>query len=219
LIRTFCKVGEIGVSPSGLYDAQDIIETSGIKIGDNLFSFRSSEVASRISRAFPYLSDVTVRRVIPSGVSISFSHEMGSIAIRLGEDYYALDDSQRVLKRCDDPDDGGVHRVTVVSDRISRCVVGEKIEYNDVNLFDMVDDICRAVELNDVLDKIDTIDLTDKFDVTMDYDSRFEIKLGNTENIRYKIAMVVKVVAQLYEDDRGEIDVRETSTAYVKLYG
>ena len=74
------------------------------------------------------------------------------------------------------------------------------------------------LEHNGVLEKIDTIDLTDKFDVTMDYDGRFTVFLGNTENLKYKIAMVMKVVEELYEDDSGVIDVRETSTAYVKLH-
>jgi len=82
----------------------------------------------------------------------------------------------------------------------------------------MVDQIIVAVEANGVVDKIDTIDMTDKFDISMDFDSRFDVKLGSTENIKYKIAMVVKVVEELYEDDIGQIDVRETSTAYVKLY-
>ena len=76
----------------------------------------------------------------------------------------------------------------------------------------------KAVEENGVLEKIDTIDLRDKFDIVMDFDSRFEIELGSTENLKYKIAMVLKVVEELYEDDSGVIDVRETSTAYVKLY-
>lgn len=218
LIRTLCKVGEIGISPTELYDAQDIVEVSGIRIGENLFGFDASAARERIARAFPYLDDVSVTRVIPSGVSISFTHNMGTMAIRLGDDYYAIDDEQKVLKKCSAPDDGGVHRITVISDRISRCVVGEKIVYSDDNIFSMVDDICRAVDANGVLGKISFIDLTDKFDVTMDYDSRFEIKLGNTENMNYKIAMVVKVVAQLYPDDTGQIDVRETSTAYVKRY-
>ena len=218
LIRTLCKVGEIGISPTELYDPRDIVEVTGIRIGDNLFSFNASEAEKRIAESFPYLDDISVARVIPSGVSISFTHNMGTMAIRLGDDYYAVDDEQKVLKKCAAPDDGGVHRITVISDRISRCVVGEKIVYNDDNLFSMVDDICRAVDANGVLDKISFIDLTDKFDVTMDYDSRFEIKLGNTENMSYKIAMVVKVVAQLYPDDTGQIDVRETSTAYVKRY-
>ncbi|MBQ9545094.1 MAG: FtsQ-type POTRA domain-containing protein [Clostridia bacterium] len=218
LIRTLCKVGEIGISPTELYDPQDIVEVTGIKIGDNLFSFSSAAAEKNIAQNFPYLDKISVRRVLPSGVSISFEHNMGTMAIRLGDDYYAIDDDQTVLKKCEAPDDGGVHRITVISDRISRCVVGEKMVYNDDNLFSMVDDICRAVDANGVLDKISFIDLTDTFDVTMDYDSRFEIKLGNTENMNYKIAMIVKVVAQLYPDDTGQIDVRETSTAYVKRY-
>lgn len=218
LIRTLCKVGEITVTPTELYDEDQIVEQTGISIGDHLFSFSSAELTERLERSFPYLKNIKISRILPSGVHVGFTEELGDMCLRLGDDYYPIDDSQTVLKRCSSPDDGGTHRITVVSDRISRCVVGEKIEYTDTTLFQMVDDILRAVEENGVLDKIDTIDLRDKFDVVMDFDSRFEIELGSTENLKYKIAMVMKVVEELYEDDSGVIDVRETSTAYVKLH-
>ncbi len=218
LITTLCKVGEITVSEGSLYDPQQIVASTGIQPGDNLFSFRAGVVERKISEEYPYLKEVRVERRLPSGVHVRFREELGDMCIQLGEEYYPIDDEQTVLKRCDSPDDGGTHRITIISDRISRCVVGEKLQYSDASLFRMVDEICRAVEENGVLEKIHTIDITDKFDVVMDFDSRFSIQLGSTENLKYKIAMVVKVVEELYEDDRGEIDVRETSTAYVKLY-
>lgn len=218
LIVTLCKVGEITVSETSLYDPQEIIALTGIGVGDNLFSYDSKKVEQKIRENYPYLLDVKVSRSLPSGVHIRFREELGDMCIQLGKDYYPIDKNQTVLKCCSSPDDGGVHRIVIVADRISRCVVGEKLQYRDTTLFGMVDEICRAVEANGVLEKIQTIDMTDKFDIVMDFDSRFEIKLGSTENLKYKIAMVLKVVEELQEEDRGEIDVRETSTAYVKLY-
>ncbi len=218
LIRTLCKVGEITVAPTTQYDPRQIVSLTGIQAGDHLFSFSASQVASVLEKNFPYLKNVKISRSLPSGVHVDFTEDLGAMCIRLGEDYYPIDASQKVLKRCSSPDDGNTHRITIVSDRISRCVVGEKIEYTDSTLFSMVDDILKAVDENGVLEQIDTIDLRDKFDLVMDFDSRFEIRLGSTENLKYKIAMVVKVVDELYDDDAGVIDVRETSTAYVKLY-
>lgn len=218
LVRTLCKVGTLTLDPTALYDPQQILEVSGIRAGDNLFGFSSADVQQRLQNAFPYLRRIRIQRTLPGQVHLSFQEELGSVCVKLGQDYYPLDSQQIVLKQCGSAQDGGSHRITVVSDRIRRCVVGEKIQYSDTTLFDMVDAICRAVEDNGVLEKIDTIDLTDKFDVTMDYDGRFTVFLGNTENLKYKIAMVMKVVEELYQDDTGEIDVRQTSTAYVKLY-
>lgn len=218
LVRTLCKVGSVTLDATTLYDPQQILEVSGIRVGENLFGFSADQARARIQSAFPYLRRVQIRRTLPGQVHLSFQEELGSVCVRLGQDYYPLDSQQIVLKQCASPGDGGTHRITVVSDRIRRCVVGEKIQYSDTTLFDMVDAICRAVEDNGVLEKIHTIDLTDKFDVTMDYDGRFTVFLGNTENLKYKIAMVMKVVEELYQDDAGEIDVRQTSTAYVKLY-
>ncbi|MBE6591122.1 MAG: FtsQ-type POTRA domain-containing protein [Ruminococcaceae bacterium] len=218
LITNLCKVATVDVKPTELYSVEDIIASAGIKEGDVLYSIDAARIEKKLEAEYHYLCNVKVSLVFPSSVSISFDEDMGDMCIKLGEEYYAINDEQRVIKMCSSPDDGGVHRITVVSDRIQRCVVGEKVIYSDDTLMNMVDQIIVAVEANGVVDKIDTIDMTDKFDISMDFDSRFDVKLGSTENIKYKIAMVVKVVEELYEDDIGQIDVRETSTAYVKLY-
>ena len=218
LILTLCKVGEITAEAGKLYRQEELIAAMGIQTGENLFSFRAGDVAKKIEREYPYLKDVQVQRHLPSRVHLSFREVLGDMCIKFGDEYYPIDQGQTVLKRCDSPRDGETHRITLISGHVSRCVVGEKLEYTDSSLFRIVDGICRAVDENGVLDKIDTIDLSNKFDVVMDFDSRFEIRLGSTENLKYKIAMVIKVVSELEPDDRGEIDVSETSTAYVKLY-
>jgi cell division septal protein FtsQ len=218
LITNLCKVETIEITPTELYDTNEIMASTGIKQGDVLYGIDVKSVKSKLEEKYHYLKDIKLSLVFPSTVSISFGEDMGDMCLKLGDEYYVIDDSQKVLKRCDDPSDGGAHRITVVSNRIQRCIVGEKVVYSDDTLMKMVDQIILAVDANGVLEKINTIDMTDKFDITMDFDSRFDVKLGSTENVKYKIAMVIKVVEELYEDDIGQIDVSETGMAYVKLY-
>ena len=59
--------------------------------------------------------------------------------------------------------------------------------------------------------------MTDKFHIALVYDNRFNVQLGNSEDLSFKIALFLKVTEQLYDTDKGEIDVSDLKAAYVKL--
>jgi len=61
------------------------------------------------------------------------------------------------------------------------------------------------------------VDLDDKFNLRISYLGRFEILLGDREDLKYKFAMVREVIKELGEGTAGSIDISDPNTAYVKL--
>jgi len=51
------------------------------------------------------------------------------------------------------------------------------------------------------------VDVTDMGSVKMQYGQRFQIQLGDTTQMAYKIEMALAAVAQLADHDRGTLDV------------
>ena len=64
-ITVFLKVADIEVKGLTKYDEDDIIATSGIKVGDNMFAVNKFNVAEKILNEYPYLKTIKIRRKLP----------------------------------------------------------------------------------------------------------------------------------------------------------
>jgi len=67
--------------------------------------------------------------------------------------------------------------------------------------------ILQYLEDHDVLGDVVSVDVTDMGSVKMQYGQRFQIQLGDTTQMAYKIEMALAAVAQLADHDRGTLDV------------
>lgn len=210
-------VRSIKVDGVSLYEADEIIRESGIKKGKSLASLDVSDAEKRLVAGFPFVEQASVTRKLPDRVEISITENKGPISIEVAGEKFALSDDLIVMSRI--PSDDAVHRVGLKNDDVKRCVVGEKLEYNDSDLDLMTPLMFEAIKQLGVVDKVDYIDLTDKFHIRLKYDGRFVVRLGNHKDLQFKTKLFTKVAEKLGPEDRGEIDVTDIKAAYVKLSG
>ena len=55
--------------------------------------------------------------------------------------------------------------------------------------------------------KVTVIDMSDAANPTLEYDSRFLVKLGAMDNTEYKFGKMLSAASQLSADDAGTLDV------------
>ena len=73
--------------------------------------------------------------------------------------------------------------------------------------------ILAAMEQWGLTEVITTVDLTKLYDIELWYGERFEIKLGSTEDLAYKIQYLQAVLENLNDSQSGVIDLTfETET-------
>ena len=72
---------------------------------------------------------------------------------------------------------------------------------------DVVLTILAELENNGVIGRIVYLDVSNLNNITMEYGQRFDIVLGTSENLSYKIAYMAQAIAQLPEYETGELDV------------
>ena len=60
----------IAVVGNSRYTAQEVIDASGVQIGDNLFQMNKNQISQRILQQLPYVGEVSPQRGLPSTLTI-----------------------------------------------------------------------------------------------------------------------------------------------------
>ena len=89
-------VQNVYVEGADVVSASEILELSGIKQGENIFSFKASAVEKKI-KTLPMVKNVSVVRIYPNNVKIVITERIASMAFSMDNLYYALDDEGMVL--------------------------------------------------------------------------------------------------------------------------
>ena len=62
-----------------------------------------------------------------------------------------------------------------------------------------------------LLEHIRALDMEKEYDITLWYDDRYEIKLGGTDELAYKIRYLCSILDQLSEYQAGTIDLTQAA--------
>ncbi len=100
---TLFTVQEISVnfrtSTTAEYSNEDIIASSGLKKGKNIFFLKKQPAINNIEKAHPYLEVVNIETSFPSKLTIHLRERESFYAIQSQEGYLIVDHSLKVLER------------------------------------------------------------------------------------------------------------------------
>lgn len=211
------KISVQSQTPLHITDGE-IISAAGIALGDNLLSLDEDSAEGALITAYPYFESVEFEKTMPSELTIIPKIQKGFMYINIGGDCFIISDACRALEKVDDPFYDGYHRTEVKVGGVKKCICGEDIIFEDADTAELIATIWSAIMSKNVSDKIVSFDITDKFNMKLNYDNRLTAVLGNYEYMQYKIALFVKVARdELNERDYGTVDVTDTNGAIVSL--
>ena len=98
----FFRVNHIEVEGNQRYSAQEIIDASGIQIGDNLVALPRGRIASNILSKLPYVEGVVPRRALPDGVVLVVTERTAAASVDTGEGRWLISIQGKLLE----PDPG-----------------------------------------------------------------------------------------------------------------
>ena len=74
-----------------------------------------------------------------------------------------------------------------------------------------------ALDGSGILDKIVSVDMTNRFEIYFWYEDRFYVYMGTVDDAEIKTAFLVKVIEKL-GNNRGNIDVSDTREASFSIF-
>lgn len=200
---------DVSVSGSNVYSNEDIKKTAESISGKNVLLLNTDKLKEAILAEYPALKEVSVKKKLPSGISVSVTDEHPFYHISFDGEYYLLSNDLRVMEITSDANRvEGVMEI-IMSD-IKKARIGAMIEFYGEYQYGYIKDLLEEIRLHEVGASVVSVDASDKFDITLEYGERFTVKLGVGENIQTKLTLAKAYIDSLPENETGIIDSSST---------
>lgn len=203
-------------SAEWVYNSQDIINASGVSVGQKLLFAYLFADEDNITETLPYIEEVEITIEFPGTVIITFSEAEAAFAHENDNGTYVL--LSRSLKVLDTDATDTDNATLVLGLSFTKTQEGETAEFEDDSI---AEDIIEIREYCDEYDisKITKINIESIYDITIVYKNLVTIELGSMSNMAEKIRMAAATIED--RDDEGlslsvVIDVSDYTTAYVR---
>ena len=227
-LSVFFKVGTITVSGADVYSPWSVREASGIQEGDNLLTFSRARAGAQIRAALPYVDKVRIGIKLPETVIIYIEELSVAYAIKSSDgDWWLITSDGRIVEQVDGVTASNytqVLGVTVMNPQVGENAVatenaptetdasGEPIPVlvtGAQRLFSALQ-ILKALEANDIVGEAASVDVSMLESVVLWYGTRYQVNLGDTNRMEYKIACMNDTILQLSDYQSGILDISFT---------
>lgn len=217
-MAVFLKIEYLNVTGNTLYSSEEIIEESGISIGMNLYAINKKASKASVMNSFPYVGDVTVRRTLPSTVTLRITEEPPKYYTEIYGEYFVLSTALRVLERSEDFEYiKNKNLMPLLLPDVKYAVVGEKVGFRSDLSFDYLDALLKSIEACEVSEKLTKIDVSSKYNIYVTYEDRFRIYLGTSADTDTKLIFAEMIINTFDSDQKGEIDAHDITVGSVLL--
>lgn len=204
-VTVFLKVADIEVSGTTRYEASDIIATSGIESGDNLFAINKFEVAERILDEYPYIEQIKIRRRLPDTFTFEIVERVPSAYIEGEGSRWLIDNNAYIVELL-------AKDAAVKVPKITGCEVVTPREGSDLILKNedqlvALREVLTSLRKTEMTDKTVRVDMGKLYAINIVMGDRFLIELGDSQELSAKIRMLNAVLSELGEYDKGTINV------------
>jgi cell division protein FtsQ len=196
-------IKRIDVQGNNYSTKMQLVETSGISNGDNLFKTSLSQARHRLE-SDPYIIEAKLSRKLPDGVLISIREREEDFAVKTAEGVAIVDYEGMVLRLSDDA--GSLTLVENLS--VDRAEPGKALEVEEAALLTQLIQLMRVVEAGDLFFKrISASDVSIKAYI---YDNL--VCRGSLKNIKDNVESLKAVLVDLQDKEatRGTIYISGT---------
>lgn len=232
-LSVFFKVKNIRVSGAEVYTAWAVQEASGIQEGDSLLTFSRTRAGAQIQANLPYVKNVSFGIRLPDTVNIIIEEERVVYAIKdqdeqwwlMNSEGYVVDQAQKgqasnytqiLGVTLDHPlkgEMGMAAEAPVIAPITETDPTSETTEtvtpmatVSGAQRLSIALQIIQALEDNDIVGEAASINLAQTQSITLWYGTRYQINLGDSSNLEYKIACMNSVIMNMQNYDSGVLD-------------
>lgn len=209
VVSLFFRVSEIEVVNASEYSDEDIIRSSGIEEGANLFFVDRFSAASKIFSDLPYMDTVSIRRQVPGKIIIQAEGSAPAAWMLLDEEYWFIDRNGQMLGTVSQseaeayPEIRSLVPVTVIAG--VEMMFDDKDEVNAKRL-DYLRQLLTSLQAEGMLPYIQWIDFKNVANPCLRLDDRITVYLGEMDDTEYKIALLRDATEKLSAEDTGMLN-------------
>lgn len=191
-ITVLFQIDTVQVTGQSRYSEQEIIQMSGIEMGENLFLADTKTAEQQIEEKLPYIGQAKVSRRLPAKILISVQEAEVSGAIAYNGKYAVISPDGKMLEFSDTLPEG----VSLIQGmELASAEVGKKIVYEDPEEQELFTELAQSLAQHG-LAPITKIDMTNLYDIVVEYDGRIVMKFGLPSDMDYKVRFAKTVLSQ-----------------------
>lgn len=198
----------IEVEGNSRYTAEQIVTQSGLEKGQNLLHMDTDSAGMRISAAFPYIDEVEVQKSFPTKIMIVVKEAEKWYQVSSSGVNAAISRMGRIVEL------GSTPGLPVVEGYDpEELAPGKTLASNEQGKTPIPAQILESAEKFGIAD-ITLIDMTDRFDISIDCGSNITLLIGGVADIDVKFAEAAEAIRR--EHDNVTIDLRADEKMFVR---
>jgi len=204
-ISPLFEVRRIVISGTINLTDDEILATSGLGVGQNIFSFSRRNAAARIAE-MPFVRDVTVSRQFPDNITINVTERLAIASVRVGNTgtYLLIDDSGMVLGTGDARSD----LLVVTGIEPTHFAVGSYLAVDNPAVFNNILYLSRVFRRYDFMP--DVMDFSNPGDIVL-HKWPLDILFGAVADADRKVQYIQAIIEQFPVTERGYIYIRDVN--------
>ncbi len=210
-LTVFFRVHHITVEGNTRNPSEKILEATGIQTGDNLFFVDLDAAAERVLIQFPYLREVSIRRILPDKIHLTVTEREPVGVVESGGSLWVVDGRGKVLEsfaKAQSASAPDVPRILGVD--LGDVYVGGKLTPADeaLDLVSPVLSVLAALRENGLQSQVDTIRINSGFEVSFDCGGKYTVQMQIPCDIGDKIGFLARGLEKLETEESGVIDLK-----------
>lgn len=201
----FFKVTEIQVSGNQIYTAGQVAGASGIVEGDSLLTIHRTAAAARLKVMLPYIENVKISRYLPGTVVIEVTEGGAAFSVEAGDGTSWLINASGKLLEEADVGAADYPKLTGVTAKSPRA--GQQMDTDEQENLTAAQQLLELLSESGIVSQITEIDVEKSYDVVIWYGHQYEIHLGGSDRLEYKLRYLLSIMDQLDSVRGGVIDL------------
>lgn len=194
------KIKEVKAEGNVYTPGEDIISAAEINVGSHIYSIGKSEIAENVMRKNPYVISVSVRRTLPSTLRLIVTEDKPAFYSLVGEDFCVISGSLRVLEKHSSSEPlSGRGLIPIVLPETESTEPGKEIVFKQKKDGEVSRELIKKFLSCDISEQISSIDISERFDVTLTYNKKYTVVFGDYTEIDKKLRLVVKTIRHVEE--------------------
>lgn len=202
----FFRMDHIVVSGNERYSEQEVIEASGLRIGENLYFFNKYDVKEEIFARLPYVEEVKINRKLPDALLIEVRECVAAASVRSESAVWLISEQGKLLEEIAVPPEGcpTVNGALLIDPVATQPVdFGSEAAYRGAVVLTLL----QESGARNMRESIGEIDMSDDTSLSFTYLERFTVSMPWTADVSYKLESLMTVVDYLENNETGRIDL------------
>ena len=211
----FFRVQEIEVRGAVSYTNEQVIEASGIDLGDNLFFINRFSASSRIFSRLPFVEEASIERSLPNKLIITVDESFALAYVTWEGQNWMMTGNCKLLGSSDGEELDDLIRVLNVTPVDPKAGETMTVEPDQSLKLTYLQALLHGMQLADMTQDVKDLDMQNPANPSFRYLDRFTVKMGPNDNTEYKLRMLLSAVAQMEGDITGVVDLAEGTAVHV----